>query len=189
MLSLTHFFNPSTFKTSTMEKIYDSLAWRVGIDFGETIARIDDEAPLPLAFDMVQHLVCKFGSKNIFIVSKAGPYMERRTLEWLAKTDFYEATGFWEENVIFVREYHEKAEVVRSKSINVFLDDSVKVVRSLSDIDSIERIFWMHARPRDILLLRKQNRSKVAIVRGWSRTMKYFQKIPRRPSLENEKTG
>mmetsp|Transcript_40688 Transcript_40688/g.85480 ORF Transcript_40688/g.85480 Transcript_40688/m.85480 type:complete len:166 (-) Transcript_40688:430-927(-) len=153
--------------------------WRVGIDFGETIGKIEEEEPLPLAFEMVRHLVGKFDAENVFIVSKAGPDMERKTLAWLERTGFHSQTRFLKENVIFVREYHEKADVVRSLGINIFLDDSVKVVRSLSAISTVDRIFWMHAKPSDIGLILKGNRHKIAIVQGWSRTTKYFQKIPR----------
>lgn len=154
-----------------------SFIWRVGIDFGETIGRIDEDEPLPYAFEMIRHLVSKFGEENNFIVSKAGPDMERKTLEWLDRNNFYSQTGFLKSNIIFVREYHEKAVVVQAYDINIFIDDSVKVVRSLSLVPSMKRIFWMHAKARDILLISKEYRHRIAIVHGWNRTMKYFQKI------------
>ena len=161
-----------------MEAIEEaSFTCRVGIDFGETIGRIDEDEPLPYAFEMIRHLICKFGAENNFIISKAGPDMERRTLDWIDRNDFYSRTGFLQSNVIFVREYHEKAVVVQANNINIFIDDSVKVVRSLSLVPSMKRIFWMHAKARDILLISKECRHRIAIVHGWNRTMKYFQKI------------
>jgi len=155
----------------------ESFTWRVGIDFGETIGRIADDEPLPFAFEMIMHLISKFGAENNFIVSKAGPDMERRTLEWLDRNDFYSQTGFLKSKVIFVREYHEKAGIVQANNINIFIDDSVKVVRSLSLVPSMERIFWMNAKARDILLIPKECRHRIAIIHGWNRTMRYFQKI------------
>mmetsp|Transcript_21649 Transcript_21649/g.35194 ORF Transcript_21649/g.35194 Transcript_21649/m.35194 type:complete len:166 (-) Transcript_21649:526-1023(-) len=154
--------------------------WRIGIDFGETIGRIDEDDPLPFAFEMTRHLVGKFGAQNMFIVSKAGVEMERKTRHWLTTSHFYSRTKFVKEQVVFVREYHEKANLVQSLGINVFLDDSVKVVRSLSAISTVDRIFWMHAKPSDIRLVPKDNRHRIAIVQGWPRTMKYFQKIHRK---------
>ena len=103
--------------------------------------------------------------------------MERKTLEWPDRNNFYSQTGFLKSNVIFVREYYDKAVVVQANNINIFIDDSVKVVRSLSIVPSMKRIFWMHAKARDILLISKQCRHRIAIVHGWNRTMKYFQKI------------
>lgn len=140
----------------------------------------DHDEPLPFAFAMIQHLVSKFGPQNVFIVSKAGPIMEQEIRQWLERTDIYERTGFQQSQVIFVREYSDKAQVVQELKISIFFDDSVKVVRCLAPLPEIDRVFWMYANPRDVLLIPKEHRSKVAITKRWSTTMKYLQKISSR---------
>mmetsp|Transcript_20401 Transcript_20401/g.31496 ORF Transcript_20401/g.31496 Transcript_20401/m.31496 type:complete len:165 (-) Transcript_20401:1522-2016(-) len=153
--------------------------FRVGIDFGNTIGNIEDDQPAYLAYETIKHIVCKFDTENVFIVSKAGPSMEDKIRRWLDDTAFYNMTGFLLENVLFVREYADKKDVVESLGISIFFDDHVKVVRVLAPVQGIERIFWMNASPSDIHHIPKFLRKKIAIVKDWPRTIKYFQNIPR----------
>mmetsp|Transcript_101645 Transcript_101645/g.152322 ORF Transcript_101645/g.152322 Transcript_101645/m.152322 type:complete len:180 (-) Transcript_101645:292-831(-) len=153
---------------------------RVGIDFGNTIGEIDEPCPAPGAVSMIRHLVHKFGPSNVFIVSKAQPSMQMRIQEWLDGQSFYSQTGLLRDNTIFVREYADKAQVVQALGISVFFDDSNKVVRALSPLPGIRRIFWMHARDtRLIRLVAKEDRFKIAMnpSGSWNSTMKYFQRI------------
>jgi len=153
---------------------------RVGIDFGKTIGLLEEE-PAPFAFEMILHLAHKFGSENVFIVSKAGERIEERIRQWLEDHAFYEATGFAHENVIFVRGYADKAIVVERLRISIFFDDKCKIVASLAPLPVIDRIFWMHASSEDVVRrIPKNLRYKVVPTREWSSTMKFFQKIPRR---------
>ena len=151
---------------------------RVGIDFGNTIGEVEDEHPALGAYDMIRHLVHKFGDDNVFIISKAKPAMETRIREFLERTDFYNACGgFRRENVLFVVEYEEKAKLVEALGINLFFDDHVKVVTTLVTLPSIERIFWMHTGVREIQRIPKGFRSKISLCNDWGKTMKYFQRI------------
>lgn len=68
---------------------------RIGIDFGNTIGEIN-ESPAPHAFEIIKHLVHKFGAENVFIVSKAGPVMVERIILWLRMHEFHERTGFFQ---------------------------------------------------------------------------------------------
>mmetsp|Transcript_36168 Transcript_36168/g.79162 ORF Transcript_36168/g.79162 Transcript_36168/m.79162 type:complete len:168 (-) Transcript_36168:33-536(-) len=148
---------------------------RIGIDFGNTIAELENSVPAPFAFEMIKHLISKYAAENVFIVSKAGPEIQKKIRQWLDNSCFYEATGFMRPNVIFVRHYVDKAEIVRALGISVFFDDSCKVVKALAPLEVVERIFWMHADPREIKQIPRRLRSKVAITQEWSSTMKYFQ--------------
>ena len=93
---------------------------RVGIDFGETIGTFQHGAA-PHSFSMIRHLVQKFGTENMFVISKAGPDIELGVRGWLQTNDFYNQTGFSEKNVIFVRQYEEKAIWVQRLDIFRFL--------------------------------------------------------------------
>ena len=85
---------------------------RVGIDFGGTIGFVDHEEPVPHAMEMIQHLVHKFLAQNVFVVSKAGPAMIEKTLQWFESIDFFQRTGFLPENVIFVKEFADKVDLL-----------------------------------------------------------------------------
>mmetsp|Transcript_27453 Transcript_27453/g.75629 ORF Transcript_27453/g.75629 Transcript_27453/m.75629 type:complete len:173 (+) Transcript_27453:47-565(+) len=168
--TFTMMMNPSTSDDATERT-------RIGIDFGNTIGEVEDEQPAPYAYEMICHLVHKCGPKNVFIISKAGPEMEQRIRSFLNHTHFCEQCGFLVQNILFVREYLDKATLVQSLGISIFLDDHSKVVRSLAPLPGVRRIFWMHANPREIYLIAKEHRSKIAIVKEWQKTMKYFQRL------------
>ena len=162
---------------------------RVGIDFGGTIGFVDQAQPVPFALEIITHLIHKFHASNVFIVSKAGPAIMAKTQEWFQQHQFLERTGFLRENVIFVRECVDKAEVVRSLGISIFLDDSLKVVRCLAPLSCVDRIFWLGAKAADIQLIDKEHRRKVAISKGWANSMKYFQRIRREKTDKAGETG
>jgi len=155
---------------------------RIGIDFGNTIGEVERENPAPLAFEMIKHLVAKIGPQNCFIVSKAKPQMEVRIREWLGSRRFERITGFLPENIIFVLEDSDKARVVQDLEINIFFDDSTKIVRSLSRLTSMKKIFWMNTDTAKIKLISRQFRNKITLTKSWGSTMSYFQKIKRKRS-------
>jgi hypothetical protein len=152
---------------------------RVGIDFGETIARVEFPDPFPFAFDTIRHLVHKFGPTNVFVVSKAKMDMRQRILAWMDQAQIYRRTGLLRENIIFVFHHDDKVGVAERLDLNLFFDDSAKVVRRLVSVNSVQRIFWMHADPREVELIRPRHlRPKVSITKGWNTTIKYLQRIP-----------
>lgn len=155
------------------------MSRRIGIDFGRTIGEISEE-PAPFAFALIRHLVNTFDAENVFVISKAGPSMEEKIQKWLLGHNFYQATCFLHENVIFVRGYDEKATLVTKLGISVFFDDHIKVVSVLAPLPRVERLFWMHAEPKDILRIPKLYRHKIVPTKAFSKTMKYFQKIQRK---------
>ena len=162
----------------------NSTVTRVGIDFGGTIGVIERPEPAPYAFETIAHLVAKFAPENVFIVSKAGPDMEAKIRAWLEEQDFYFRTSFLHENVIFVREYLDKAEVVQKLAISIFFDDNTKIVKSLAPLPIVQRIFWMNADQRKIKAVPWQLRYKIAITDDWASTVSYFQETPREEEEE-----
>ncbi|CAJ1966048.1 unnamed protein product [Cylindrotheca closterium] len=158
-----------------------AMKCRIGIDFGETIGRVEDHADsagaYPYSLEMIRHLVFQFGSDHVFIVSKAGPQMQQRISQWLKDATFFQKTNMKRSNLIFCRQYLDKVAIVEKLQISVFFDDNFKVVSSLSKLKQVKRIFWMHADTRQLKQIARGHRNKIAITHSWSNTMKYFQKI------------
>jgi len=105
--------------------------------------------------------------------------MEVEIRAWLEQQDFCWKTGFLYDNVIFVRKYLDKAEVVQKLTISIFFDDHVKIVKSLAPLPVIERIFWMNTDPQQIKVIPRHLRNKIVITHEWASTKSYFQDITR----------
>jgi hypothetical protein len=67
--------------------------------------------------------------------------MEEKIRQWLHMHNFCETTGFWKTQLIFVRTYSEKSEVVQNKKMSIFFDDHSKVIKSLAPLPIISRIY------------------------------------------------
>ena len=112
-----------------------------------------------------------------------------------------------ERNLIFVREYADKAKIVQKLNINIFFDDHIKVIRCLASIPCITRIYWMNqytnnanndnengnnnndnnnyfhyknkADDNKMYVIEKRYRNKLIIPKkNWQSIMKMLQKIP-----------
>lgn len=88
---------------------------------------------VPGSFEGIKELTRTLGEENVFVISKCGLSVERKTLEWMEHKDFYEATGVPRENVIFCREHADKAEICTRVRITHLVDDKFAVLRHLSD--------------------------------------------------------
>ena len=68
------------------------------------------------------------------IVSKAGPRVSSRTLEWLRDHRFHELTGIPPANVHFVPARPDKAEVCRRTRMTHFVHDRLDVLQNLTTV-------------------------------------------------------
>jgi hypothetical protein len=68
---------------------------------------------------------------RIWIVSKAGPGMQARTLAWLHAVNFFARTDLKQDHVRFCLSRHEKETICRELEISHFLDDRVHVMQIL----------------------------------------------------------
>jgi hypothetical protein len=124
---------------------------RLGVDFGRVIHGAaapdgpDDttflsgtdkealESPATAgAFDVLPRLVTHFGGR-VWVISKCGPRIQRRTLDWLDHHDFYDRTGIPRTNIRFCRKRAEKAIHCARLGITHMIDDRVDVHRALLD--------------------------------------------------------
>lgn len=122
---------------------------RLGIDFGRVIqgAAFHDggadtvflsggheEAmrtpPSDRAFEVLPRLVARFEGRA-WVISKCGPRVQERTLQWLDHHDFYRKTGVQRENVRFCRKRADKAGHCAELGITHMIDDRLEVHEGL----------------------------------------------------------
>jgi hypothetical protein len=121
---------------------------RLGIDVGRVLIYPGDESkpdtsfiggsletalntpPYPGMFDVVPSLVAGFGGAA-WIVSKCGPKIQDRTLQWFRRHCFFERTGIPVSNVRFCLKRPEKAIHCRELGITHFIDDRTDVLEPM----------------------------------------------------------
>lgn len=86
-----------------------------------------DTPPYDAMFDVVPGLVEGFEGRA-WIVSKCGPRIQQRTLQWFAHHRFFERTGIPRNNVRFCLQRPEKALHCRELGITHFIDDRADVL-------------------------------------------------------------
>lgn len=110
---------------------------RLGIDIGGVLSPMAEDvatsAPLPGAIEALARLEARFGPRR-YLVSKAGPHVERKTLRWLAELDFFGRTGIPRRNVVFCRERSDKAPICERLRITRFMDDRLEILGYLRTI-------------------------------------------------------
>lgn len=114
----------------------------LGVDFGNVIVRPGLKAGesmfsaaylyAPPSDDCFDILGLLNGSRRfdgrVYVVSKAGERIERRTREWMEHHDFYARTGIPADRLHFVRSIEEKPDTCRELGITDFVDDRLEVL-------------------------------------------------------------
>ncbi len=118
---------------------------KLGIDFGKVIVGplVNGKAdtsflggslqqamqtlPSPGAFESIEKLVTLFRGE-VWIVSKCGPSVQKKTKAWLQHWDCYAKTGLDPQRVLFCLQRHEKAPICRELTITHFVDDRSDVL-------------------------------------------------------------
>lgn len=90
--------------------------------------RYRESAPTPGALEAVARLVAERFGANVFLVSKCGEHVERKTVNWLAHNRFFERTGVPPDHVRFCRERADKAGICASLGVTHFVDDRLEVL-------------------------------------------------------------
>lgn len=98
---------------------------------GDTAAMLRTPA-VPGAFEEIARLVPLF--ETTWLVSKCGPRIQRRSLEWLSHHDFYRRTGVAEGNIRFCLRRPEKAIHCRDLGITHFVDDKPDVIAAITPV-------------------------------------------------------
>lgn len=105
-----------------------------GVEDTSFIGRTAQEAllspPAPGAFAAVAQLMRRFDGR-VWLVSKCGPSVQRKTLLWLDHWRFHEETALPRPHVRFCRERPEKAEHARQLGLTHFIDDRLDVLEAM----------------------------------------------------------
>ena len=145
---------------------------KIGFDFGKTIGVTDNIEPYKNSFKILNMIVNKLGSDNVYLISKAREEMKNNIQNWLINTNFFENTGFKQSNVYFVDEYNDKRILVDKLKINIFVDDSIKIIRCLYDSQYIKKIVWFRGNHKLIKDIPKNYRNKIIITHEWNKLYK-----------------
>lgn len=127
---------------------------RLGIDIGRVIingsgadttffGRSEDEAlrltpAVPGAFESIAALVERFEAR-VFLVSKCGERIQRRSMAWLDHHEFWTKTGLPRHQVRYCRQRRDKAIHARKLGLTHFVDDRFDVLIHL--IDLVEHLY------------------------------------------------
>ena len=111
---------------------------------GTTIDEAMTSPPAPGAFEAIAELVARFDGR-VWLVSKCGPSVQRKTRLWLDHWGFHDATGVPRDHVRFCLERHEKRLHTDELGITHFIDDRVDVLRHLRG--GVEHLFLFGEQP------------------------------------------
>jgi hypothetical protein len=125
---------------------------RLGIDIGRVLMCPADEdgrpdtsflqaderealevPPTPGMFEVIPRLVTRF-EQRVWLVSKAGPRIERLTRRWLEHHRFFERTGLRPDRVRFCRKREDKREHALALGLTHFIDDRTDVLAHLRGV-------------------------------------------------------
>jgi len=115
---------------------------------GGTLETALSTPPYEGMFDVVPQLVRRFAGQ-VWIISKCGPRIQQRTLQWFDHHRFFARTGIERTNVRFCLKRPEKALHCRELGITHFIDDRVDVLQPM--IGSVPNLFLFGpGRPSDL---------------------------------------
>ena len=121
---------------------------RIGIDIGRVIigpslggvadtrflgSQLQDALHTPAAegsFAVIRALVSRAGGQ-VWLISKCGPNVQRKTRAWLDHQQFWERTGMDRDHLRFCLHRHEKAIHAAELGLSVMIDDRVDVLQHL----------------------------------------------------------
>lgn len=124
----------------------------LGVDFGGVIterARNDRpdtsffsdnylQTPAVLGvFEAIRRLVDERFRAQVWIVSKCGQRVQRKTLDWLDHHNFYDQTGISPDHVRFCKQRSEKDGICRELGITHFVDDNLEVLGNLTTVGNL----------------------------------------------------
>jgi uncharacterized HAD superfamily protein len=153
---------------------------RIGIDIGGVIIAQDTDEPdlffsedflrakpFPDCFETIRRLIEKFGSENVFIISKCGEKVQRKSRQWLTHNHFFSITGFVPEHIHFCLERHEKAGIAENLELNIFIDDRYTVLTHLRLLEQIERLILFCPNDTEEELSRSNPHDKILQAVNW----------------------
>lgn len=139
---------------------------RIGVDIGKVLIGGDGPNDTPFlgttdemamdapavagGFEAVAALVELTGGA-VWLVSKCGSGIERRTRAWLEHHDFWDATGLAREHAVFCRERREKTPIARRLGLTHFVDDRVDVLEPMAGVVGHRYLFGAAHAPEGLV--------------------------------------
>lgn len=119
-----------------------NIVQRLGVDIGGVIIdRINDgtdtsffgsgylrTTAVPGAFDALRQLVAERFGDEVYLVSKCGTNIRKKTEQWLAHHRFFERTGILQNHAEFCPTRPGKAAICTRLKITHFIDDRLEVL-------------------------------------------------------------
>lgn len=115
---------------------------------GGTLEHALNTPPYEGMFEVVPSLVKRF-NQQVWIVSKCGPRIQQRTLQWFRHHRFFERTGISPRNVRFCLKRPEKAGHCREIGITHFIDDRPDVLAPMADVVPNRYLFGPQRTPAE----------------------------------------
>ncbi|GID97351.1 hypothetical protein ACFQFC_07630 [Amorphoplanes digitatis] len=113
--------------------------------FGGDTARMLATPAVPGAFDALSRLVPRF--ERVWLVSKCGERVQRRSRQWLDHHHFWARTGISRDDVRFCRARPDKAVHCAELGITHFVDDRLDVHRALRGVVAHRYLFGPQTAP------------------------------------------
>lgn len=162
---------------------------KIGIDIGNVIVGGDtdqpdrfftdrylDTPPVPGAIESIAELSALFGAENLFLVSKCGANVERKSKEWLASVDFSDRTGIAPEQFHFCRLRPQKRDIALALGLKLFVDDRFSVLEHLLDLADMRLLLLFAPQANEEELYRRRDDAdKVRLVRDWPEALATLQ--------------
>lgn len=98
------------------------------------------------ALEAIAVLVRRFAGR-VWLVSKCGARVERKSRRWLDHCDFYGRTGLPRDQLEFCLERRDKAPIARTLGLTHFIDDHLDVLRPMRRDVAHLFLFGEQARP------------------------------------------
>ena len=124
---------------------------KVAFDIGGVIVDKTSRTPYQGALMSIRMFTDKLKPENVYILSKAKDKWIKANLELFDSIDFYNRTNILKANIIFVDEYVDKQVQCNHLGIQYMIDDSIKVIRFMQDIETKAIWFGKHNKPQEDL--------------------------------------
>jgi len=159
---------------------------KIGIDIGGVIIAQDTDEPDLFfteaflnaktfldCFETIKHLVQSLGCENVFIISKCGESIQKKSREWLEHKNFFNITGFDPNNIYFCLERQEKAKIADKLGLTVFIDDRYTVLQYMLNSTQLNRLILFCPNSKEEELSKNNPNDKIIQMQSWKEVLNY----------------
>lgn len=152
---------------------------KIGFDIGDTLLDRNGRTfslysqeerrslfqPFKGSLQVIETLCTQLGRENVYIISKCDQETEEQLIDWLSFHKFIGENKILQENIFFCRERKDKAPIIKSLGLNVFVDDRIEIFESIQDYPIIKMIFNKRSKQKDMGIF---NGEDVLIFDDWA---------------------